>query len=119
MIYHMMYIHGIYVVYRGISMDVHSFLKTDFAVGPCCWSHSMRTRVCCFSIAFMEILPGEEAAHERLNPTPSNLSPLSLAAGVMAAAAAVSRASFRFPSLVAGNDLNLDERWGQGCLQGR
>jgi hypothetical protein len=40
-----MYIRGIYVVYRGISMDIHSFLKPDFDAGPCCWSHSKRTRV--------------------------------------------------------------------------
>ncbi len=26
-------------------MDIPSFLKPDFAAGPCCWSHSMRTRV--------------------------------------------------------------------------
>ena len=45
MVYHWMYIHGIYVVYRGISMDIPRILKPDFAAGPCCWSHSMRTRV--------------------------------------------------------------------------
>ncbi len=38
---------------------------------------------------------------------------------VTAAAAAVSLAAFRFPSLVAGNDLNLVERWGRGRLQDR
>ncbi len=28
-------------------MEIPSFLKSDFAAGPCCcqWSHSMRTRV--------------------------------------------------------------------------
>jgi hypothetical protein len=26
-------------------MDIPSFLKPDFAASPCCWSHSMRTRV--------------------------------------------------------------------------
>jgi hypothetical protein len=37
-------IHGIsFDVY--ISIDIRSFLKPDFAAGPCCWSHSMRTRV--------------------------------------------------------------------------
>ncbi len=41
------------------------------------------------------------------------------AAAVTAAAAAVSQAAFRFPSLVAGNNLNLGERWGRGCLQDR
>jgi hypothetical protein len=45
MVYHLMYIHVIYVVYCGISMDIPSFLKPDFSAGQCCWSHSMRTRV--------------------------------------------------------------------------
>ncbi len=45
MVYHWMYMHGIYVVYCGISIDIPSFLKPDFAAGPCCWSHSMRTSV--------------------------------------------------------------------------
>jgi hypothetical protein len=26
-------------------MDIPSFLKPDFAAGPCYWSHSMRTRM--------------------------------------------------------------------------
>ncbi len=30
---------------RGISTDIPSFLKPDFAAGPCCWSHSIRTHV--------------------------------------------------------------------------
>jgi hypothetical protein len=64
----------------------------------------------------MAIVPGEKAAHKRLNPTAANLPPLSLAAAVTAV---VSRASLCFPSLVAGNDLNLGERWGRGSLQGR
>ena len=67
----------------------------------------------------MAIAPGEKAAHKRLNPTAANVPRLSLVAAVTAAAAAVSRASFRFPCLVAGNDLNLGERWGRGCLQDR
>ncbi len=36
MVYHWMYIHGIYVVYCGISMDISSFLNPDFAAGQCC-----------------------------------------------------------------------------------
>jgi hypothetical protein len=40
-----MYIHGIYVVYPWKFLDIPSFLKPDFAAGPCCWSHSMRTNV--------------------------------------------------------------------------
>ncbi len=44
-VYPLMYVHGIYLVYCGTSMDIHSFLKPDFAGGQCCWSHSMRTRV--------------------------------------------------------------------------
>ncbi len=64
---------------------------------------------------------GEKAAHKRLNrdPTAANVPRLSLVAAVTAAAAAVSRAAFHFPSLVAGNDLNLGEGWGRGCLQDR
>jgi len=45
MVYHLMYIHGIYVVYPWIFLDIPSFLKPDFDAGQCCWSHSMRTRV--------------------------------------------------------------------------
>jgi hypothetical protein len=67
----------------------------------------------------MGIVTGEKAAHKRLNPAAANLSPLSLAAAVSAAALVVPQASFRFPSLVAGNNLNLGERWGRGSLQGR
>ncbi len=45
-----MSIHGIsfdvYTWYiRCISMHIPSFLFPDFSAGPCCWSHSMRTRV--------------------------------------------------------------------------
>ncbi len=57
----------------------------------------------------MGIVTGEKAAHKRLNPAAANLSPLSLAAAVSAAALVVPQASFRFPSLVAGNNLNLGE----------
>ncbi len=68
MVYHLMYMQGIYVVYRGISMDIPSFLKPDFAAGPCCLSHSMRTRVWLIkSVLFhaaMAIAPGEKAAHK-------------------------------------------------------
>ncbi len=74
---------------------------------------------CFIPRATMAIAPGEKAAHKRLNPTAANVPRLSLVAAVTAAATAVSRASFRFPSLVAGNDLNLGERWGRGCLQDR
>ncbi len=45
MVYHLMYIHGIYLVYCGISIDIPSCLKPDFATDPCCWSHVMRIRV--------------------------------------------------------------------------
>ncbi len=67
----------------------------------------------------MAIAPGEKAAHKRLNPTAANVPRLSLVAAVRAAAAAVSRATFCVPSLVEGNNLNLGERWGRGCLQDR
>ncbi len=74
----------------------------------------------------MAIVPGEKVAHKRLNLTAANVPHLLLvaavtaaAAAVTAAAAAVSWAAFIFRSLVAGNDLNLGERWGRGCLQDR
>jgi hypothetical protein len=69
--------------------------------------------------ATMAIAPGENTAHKRLNPTAANVPRLSLVAAVTAVAAVVLRAAFCFPSLVAGNDLNLGERWGRGCLQDR
>ncbi len=64
----------------------------------------------------MASVAGEMAAHKRLNQTAADLPPLSLAAAVTAAAAVVQQASFRFPSLVAGNALNLGERRGLGSL---
>ncbi len=87
-------------------------------------SFNAHTRVgdqeCLIPRATMAIAPGEKAAHKRLNQTAANVPRLSLVAAVTAAAAAVSaRAAFRFPSLVAGNDLHLGERWGRGCLQDR
>ncbi len=74
---------------------------------------------CFIPRATMTIAPGEKAAHKRLNPTAANVPRLSLVAVVTAAAAAVSRGVVPFHSLVAGNDLNLGERWGRGCLQDR
>ncbi len=65
---------------------------------------------CFIPRATMAIVPGEKAAHKRLNPTAANLPSLSLAVAVTAAAA-VSQESFSFPSLASGNDLNLGERW--------
>jgi hypothetical protein len=49
---------------------------------------------CFIPRATVAIVPGEKAAHKRLNPTAANLPPqaLSLAAAVTAAAAVVSRA---------------------------
>ncbi len=123
-----MHIHGIYLVYRGISMDIPSFLKPDFAAGPCCWSHSMRTRVWVIkSILFhappWQLCQGprEEATNKRLNPAAANLripSP-SVACGGGDGGGGGSGAACVFPFLAAGNDLNLGERWGQGSLQGR
>ncbi len=82
-------------------------------------------QACFIPRATMAIAPGKKAAQ----PDCSQRSPpvagatvaavAAAAAAVTAAAAAVSRAAFRFSSLVAGNDLNLGERWGRGCLQDR
>jgi hypothetical protein len=60
-----------------------------------------------------------KGCHKRLNPTATNVPHLSLVVAVTAAAAAVSLCAFRFPSLSAGNNLNLGEGWGRGCLQDR
>ncbi len=49
--------------------------------------------------ATMAIVPGEKAAHKRLNTTAANVPRLSLVAAVTAAVAAVSWAAFCFPSL--------------------
>jgi hypothetical protein len=84
-------------------------------------SFNVHTRVgdqeCFIPRATMAIAPGEEAAHKRLTPTVKTVPRLSLVAAV--SAAAVSRVSFRLPSLVAGNDLNLGERWCRLCLKDR
>jgi hypothetical protein len=74
---------------------------------------------CFIPRATMAIALGEKAAHKKLNPTAANVPRLLLVASVTAAAAAVSRAAFCFPSLVAGNNLNLGERWSRGCLHDR
>jgi hypothetical protein len=66
----------------------------------------------------MAIVPGEKAADKRLNPTAANLPFLSPAAAATEAALVGSRASFSFPSLVAGNDLNLGAfRAGDQCVE--
>ncbi len=64
-------------------------------------------------------IAGGKASHIWLNPTAANLPPLLLAVAVTAAAAVVMQASFRFPSLIACNDLNLCEKFGRGSLQSR
>ncbi len=102
-------------------MDIHSFLKPDFAAGQCCWSHSMRTRVWVIKSALFRVppwqLPGERAAHRRLNPTAANLSPLSLAAAVTEAAAAVSWASFCFIVLSQATILILVKDGAEGAFR--
>ncbi len=60
----------------------------------------------------MASAPGEKAAHKRLNPTAANV-----VAAVTAAAAVGVADVFLFH--VAGNDLNLGERSGRRCLQGK
>jgi hypothetical protein len=125
-------IHGIsfdvYTWYiRGISWYIHGYSElseTRFRGLPVLLvSFNVHTRVgdqeCFIPRATMAIAPGEKAAHKRLNPTAANVPRLSLVAAVTAAAVAVSREAFCFPSLLAGNDLNLGEGWGRGCLQDR
>jgi hypothetical protein len=108
-------------------MDIPSFLKPDLAASQYCWSHSMPTRVwviksTLFHTPLWQVCQGKRRptvatkGSTRLPPT-LNLPPLLLAAAVTAAMAVVSLASFCFPSLVAGIDLNLGERWGRGSLR--
>ena len=48
----------VYIWYiRGISVDIPSFLFLDFSAGPCCWSHSMRTRVLVIKIGLFHAPP--------------------------------------------------------------
>ncbi len=76
--------------------------------------HGISMDIPCISTKYMNELrhcARGNGCPQRLNPTASNLPPLSLAA----AAAVVSQDYFFSPSLVAGNNLNLarGERWGQ------
>ncbi len=66
-------------------MDISIFLIPDFSAGPCCCSHSMRTRVTCvgdsdqecfFSRPTMAIVPGERlptTGSTRLPPIPPSV----------------------------------------------
>jgi hypothetical protein len=72
-----MYIHGIsfdvYTWYmRCISMDIPSFLFPDFLAGPCCWSHSMCTRVLAVKVGFFPAPPWQLCLGKRL-PTKGSL----------------------------------------------
>ncbi len=91
-------IHGIsfdmYTWYkRDISMDIPRFLKADLSASSCCWSHSMHTRVRVIESVLFHTPPWQlckgKRLHKRLNQTAANLTPLSLAAAVTAAAAEV------------------------------
>ncbi len=93
MVYHLMYMHGIYVVYPWIFMDIPGFLIRFCGRPVLLVSFNVHTCVgdqeCFISHTTMAIVPGEKAAHERLNQTAANLPPLSLASAVTAAAAVV------------------------------
>ncbi len=122
MVHQLMDIHGISMVYPWIFLNIPRFLKPNFPACLCCWSHWMRTRVWVIKSVLFHAPPWQlchgDRLHERLNQPAANLPSLSLAVAVTAAAVAVSRESFSFPSsLVAGNNLNLGERWSQWCLQ--
>jgi hypothetical protein len=45
MVYHLTYIHGIYVVYPSPWIFLAFYNQISRPPGQCCWSHSMRTRV--------------------------------------------------------------------------
>jgi hypothetical protein len=121
MVYHLMHIHGIYVVYHGIFLAFWNQISLPpRAAGliqcahACGWS-----RVFYFTCHQHGNCARKKAAHKRLNPTAANVPRLSLVTAVTAAAAGVSLAAFHFPSLLAGNNLNLGVGWGRGCLQDR
>ncbi len=89
-------IHGIYVVYPWIFLDI-PFWNQILRPAPRRAAGLFKAHTCvgdqeCFiPRATMAILPGDKEAHKRLNPTAAHLPPLrlSLAAEVTLAAAAV------------------------------
>ncbi len=109
MVYHWMYIHGIYMVYCGISMDNPSFLKPDFAAGPCCWSHSICTRVWVIKSVLFHAPPWQlcqgkrlpQKAHHLFFPPRQSLSPPPPQLPVLAAVAAVVEAVLASSSFLA------------------
>ncbi len=108
--YHLMYIRGIYTWYiHGYS----SLSKTRFRGLPVLLV-SFNAHTCVVDQEYfipratMAIVPGEKAAHKRLNHTAANLEPSpSVAGGGCDGGGGGGLAGF--PSLVAGNDLNLSE----------
>ncbi len=94
-VYHLMYIHGIYVVYPWIFLAIPTLLKPDFAAGLCCWSHSMRTREWVIKSVYSTRHHGDRARENgnpqkaRAQPDCRQPPPLSPAAAVTAAAGAV------------------------------
>ncbi len=114
MVYHLMHIHGIYVVNRGISMDIPSFLKPDFAAGQCCWSHSMRTRVWVIKSVLSTRQHGKcargKGGPKKAQPDCRQRSPPVAFGGGDGSGGGCVADVFLF--LVAGNGLNLGERWG-------
>ncbi len=126
-IYHV-YPRSIYVVYPWIYMDIHGIsfdvVYTWYIHGYswifiAFWNQiSLLARAAGFPVIHWQWAQPTKAS-TRLPPT---FRPLSLAAAVTAAATVVSRASFRFPNLVPGNNLNLVERAQRArmrSLQGR
>ncbi len=121
MVYHLMYMHGIHVVYRGISIGISSFLKPDFAAGPCCWSHSMSTRVwgiksVLFHAPPWQVHQGKRRPQKAQPDCRQRSPPVAGGGGDGSGGGGVVDV---FPFLVAGNNLNLGERWCRGSLQGR
>ncbi len=89
MVYHLMYIHGIYVVYPWIFLDIPGIQiskpETRFHCLPVLLvSESFDEHTCvgdqeCFiPRTTMAIVPGEKVAHKRLNHAAANLPPLLL-----------------------------------------
>ncbi len=129
----------IHQVYTGISMDIHGISYMVYtwyivvypwiflafwnqisrparAAGLIQWAHACGWSRVFYSTRHHGNCARGKGCPQKAQPDCRQRSPL---AAVMAAAAAVSQAAFRFPSLLPGNNLNLGEGWGRGCLQDR
>jgi hypothetical protein len=134
MVHHLMYIHGICVVYPWIFLNmIPSFLKPDFAAGPpapaCCCQVSSNAHTWVIKSVLFHAPPWQSCQGKR-RPTKvsTRLPPTFPLCRLLRRWRPLRRrrcrgqlSVFSLVTLVAGNDLNLGERWGRGSLpsQGR